>query len=197
MNPLFLGLSLIQMKVLAFILIFQFMILGQEEKFSKVQLNEQISVRLPKSFSPMTMEDQKQRVKSHRKALALYTDESRYVEFGANISYSKFASEDLELLKDFYKVSLMHLFTDIEFHRDEIININGRDFVAFEFTSTVKEKASTYGESLSPINKYTYITYTLAHGNTYLFNFTCPIRLRTKWQSVADQVMRSIQIIDK
>ena len=121
----------------------------QSEKLVKVQVNDQITLKIPESFSSMTMEDQQQRVQSYRKPLAIYSSMDRYVELGVNIAYSKFRSSDLEILRDFYKASLANLFTEVKFHSEEITEINGRPFVIFSFTSLTTDVDNTMGESLT------------------------------------------------
>ena len=169
-------------------------ILPQDVKLGKVNLNDEISVKLPKDFTPMTLEDQQQRVYSHRKSIALYTSLDRYVEFGANISYSKFRSEDIQLMKEFYKSNIANLYSDVEFYTDDVVTINGREFAVFSFSSLVTDIDSSSGGSLTPISRYTYIAYTVADGNTYLFHITAPIRQRQKWEPLAAEIMQTIKI---
>ena len=166
----------------------------QEVKLSKVKVGENITVKLPKDFLPMSLEDQQQRIYSYRKSLALYTSPDRTTEFGANISYSKFKSGDMALLKDFYKSNILNLYSDVEIFTEEIKTINGREFAVFGFSSLVMDVGGAGDQNLSPISKYTEIAYTVADGNTYLFHLTTPIRQRTQWESLADQIIESIQI---
>ena len=184
------------MKITAIILLLS-LVVPQKIKFVKVNLNDEITVRLPKEFSPMTLEDQEQRVYSYRKALALYTSLDRSTEFGANISYSKFKSEDIQLMKEFYKSNIMNLYTDVEFLEEDVVNIDGRNYAVFEFTSLVMDIDSGGGGALTPISKYTYIAYTIANRNTYLFHLSAPIRQQQQWAPIAQQIVSSIRIKGK
>jgi len=166
----------------------------QDVKLSKVKVGENITIKLPKDFIPMTLEDQQQRVYSYRKSLALYTSPDRTTEFGANISYSKFKSGDMELLKEFYKSNILNLYSDVEIFTEEIKTINGREFAVFGFSSLVMDVGDAGDQTLSPISKYTEIAYTVADTNTYLFHLTTPIRQRNQWEDLADRIIESIHI---
>ncbi len=169
-------------------------IIPQDTKLIKVKLNEVVSIKLPKDFTPMTPEDQAQRVFSYREALALYTSPDRSTEFGANTSLSRFRSDDIQLLKEFYKSNIVNLYTDVEFYSEEIKNIHGRDFAIFSFSSITMDVDANSDGSLNPISKYTYIAYTVANGTTYLFQISTPVRQREAWEPVAIKIMESIKI---
>lgn len=160
-------------------------------KLSKVKVGENITMKIPEDFFPMSEDDIQQRISSHRKSLALYTDYQRVIELGVNRSFTKWEQEDLELLKDFYKSSLLEIYDEVEFYKEGVYQINKQTFVVFEFRSLIKGDSTTPG-MYNSISKYTYLMYTIYEGDTYVFNFICPFRLKDDWSRTADEIMTSV-----
>jgi hypothetical protein len=160
------------------------------QKLVKHKVADNITVRLPKAFYPMTEEDKKQRYASARLPIALYTDPDRMADFGVNRAYTIWQQGDLKLLQEFYQASIMELYDKVEFIDKGIKNINGHDFVFFEFESIVYPE----NEFQRNISKYTYLLYGLQGGTTYLFNFTCEKRVRNQWQATARKIMESVKL---
>ena len=159
----------------------------------KKQVSEKIQILVPSDFQPMSQELMDQRYLTARKPIAAYTNERQMVDLTVSTSNTRWQASDLPILKDFYKASLMELYDEVNFTRQEIEEINGKPFVVFEFTSIVRpgENALT---ARSPIRKYTRIQYTVNAGQTLVFSFTCPQLRQPKWEETARKVMQSIQI---
>jgi len=156
----------------------------------KVKLNSEVTVYIPESFSPMTKEDMKIRYQSYRVPLALYTDESRLVDFGVNRSFTQWQGKDLAMMGKFYEASLMELYDKVTFIDKGIKEVNGHQFVYFEFNSLVYPE-NDYQDS---VKKYTYLMYALTGGTSYIFNFSCDKRLQKEWQATAQQMMSQIKL---
>ena len=160
------------------------------QKLVKTKLSDKITVHIPASFTPMSEEDKMQRYESARLPIALFTDPDRMAEFGVNHSYSLWPDKDLHLLQEFYNASILELYDKVDFIKQEITNVNGRDFAIFEFDSVVYPENKFQGN----ITKYTYLMYTISEGTTYLFNFTCEHRVKNQWQSTAQKIMKSVKL---
>ncbi len=178
------------MRSFLFVFILLFSIEGTAQKLVKVKLNENISLRLPKSFTPMTEEDKQQRYESVRLPIALYTDPDRMVDFGVNRSYSRWQEGDLKILQDFYEATILELYDKVKFLDKGVKTINDHDYVIFEFESAVYSE----NEFQRKIAKYSYLMYGLEGGTTYLFNFTCELRLSSQWKSTAHAIMDSVKL---
>ena len=163
-------------------------------KLVKTKITEDITVSIPEDFTVMTPEDMNQRYKSYRKPIALYTDPSRLVDFGVNFSFSKWALGDLEILGKFYKSSLLNLYTEVEFIYEGLKTINGKEYVHFEFISTVSTTEDNSIIPRKPIRKYTQLLYTVDKGRTIIFNFSCPAEQQLTWQLDASRIMASVNI---
>ena len=180
------------MQLLSIILIISINFLKSHDiKYVKTEIDKEITVSLPEDFYPMSFEDIRQRVVSYRKALALYSDIDRLVEFGVNKAFSKWSTNDLELLQSFMKTSLLNLYTEVEMMEEGVREVNGRDYIFFEFNSRLDGAEDS---KLAPIRKYSLLYYTLDRGQTILFTFSCRPNDQNYWQPVAKRIMSSIKI---
>ncbi len=178
------------MRYLIFLLILLLPFNLRAQKLVKKKLDDDIMVKLPADFYPMTAEDRQQRYQSPRIPLALFTSPNRMVDFGVNRSFSIWQAEDLQLMQDFYDAAIRELYDKVTFLDKGIKTVNKRDFVFFEFESVVYPEAKFQDK----VTKYTYLMYVLKDGTTYLFNFTCPLRDKGYWQPIAHAIMSSIKL---
>ena len=178
------------MKKLVFGLLIISLLAFTGEKLMKVKLNDEVTIYVPKSFSPMTKEDMELRYQSYRLPLALYSDPSRLIDFGVNRSYSRWQESDLEMMAEFYKASIAELYDKVTILSEGIKEVNGHRFVFFEFTSIVYPE-NEYQDS---VKKYTYIMYSLTNGTTYVFDFSCPRSMQDEWRPTAQQMMEAIKL---
>jgi len=166
---------------------------GAQEKLKKVSINERISIKLPESLYVMTDEDIVQRNLTHRKPLGIYTSADRQAQFTINTAAAPWAGDDLTLLKDFYKSSLLNLYGDIEFKREQVEEINGRNYVVFEFLSSLRQEENAY-QSQKVFNQYIYIQYTVAGDQIYIFSFQSPAVQMDGWQQTIGASMHTIKL---
>jgi len=178
------------MRYLLFFAVLFISISTQAQKLVKAKLTDKISMRLPADFTPMTDEDKLQRYESSRLPIALYTSPDRMAELGVNRAYSIWQEGDIKMMQEFYEASITELYDKVEFINKEIVNVNGHDFVVFEFESVVYPE----NDFQRNIAKYTYLMYALNDGTTYLFNFTCELAGKNQWQSTAHKMMESVKL---
>jgi hypothetical protein len=162
-------------------------------KLKKAKISDEISMKIASEFVEMTEEDMWQRSSSYRKAIALYSDMNRVVELGINHAFSRWEEGDIRILQNMYKASIEEIFDEVSFTKEEIANINGRDFAVFEFVSKIIGDQRSMGQSESVI-KYYYIQYTIVDGGTLVFNFSCQNYVKEDWQETAGIMMNSIKI---
>ena len=170
-----------------------FFISFQQMKYVKTKVNDAISLLLPSEFSLMSQADLNTKYASLKAPIAAYTDFSRSVDLGVNVAFSRWNAEDLEIMKSFYKSNIMGLYNEVQFIKEEIENINGKDFAVFEFVSSVYNEEGT-NLNKSTISKYVRIQYTIVKGKTVLFNFSCPARQKDKWAPIAKEILESVKI---
>lgn len=157
------------------------------------EVAEGITLSLPKSFAPVPENQIDQKYLSARKPIAAYTSEDQQVGLGINTSNARWQADDLPMLQSFYRSSIMALYDEVTFLKEDIAKINGKDFAIFEFVSLVRPAENTLAAQ-RPIGKYTYIQYTLHNGKTYVFNFNCPAEQQSQWQETAKTIMGSVKI---
>ncbi len=162
-------------------------------KLKNVKISNKISMKIPSKFIEMGEEDMWQRSSSYRKAIALYSDEDRVVELGINHAFTRWEEGDILLLQNMYMASIQEIFDEVKFSKEEITNINGRDFAVFEFVSKIKGISGSIGKNNSVV-KYYYIQYTIVDGGTFVFNFSCQNYVKEDWQETAKIIMGTIKI---
>ena len=133
-----------------------------------------------------------ERVASSKIPLAMFSDQTQQVTLGVNDNVMQWTENDTETIYGFYKASIQSLFDNIEFKQDGVKEINGREFIVFEFVSSIKDE-NVFGGGRSDRN-YTYIQYTSYRDQVLLFNFGCPARMQQEWEDVAKTMMESVKI---
>lgn len=157
---------------------------------TREKITDDISMKIPSDFIPLVESERNRKIQSAKEPIALYSNSDRTVDLGINETSSRWSIDDLAILKDFYKANILSLYTEVAFLQEEIITIDDRSFIAFEFNSKVVDDRGLG----KPIAKYTYILYTIRKNRVLLFNFSSPFRYRQAWQPVAQEMMNSIRI---
>lgn len=147
------------------------------------KITEGVTTMLPKDFYPMSDDDIASKYPSTKKPLSMFTSLDRVADFGLNVTKSKIPANDLNVLKSFYRSTIINMYESVEFLQEDVREVNGRNFIVLEFISYADK---TRG--------YTFLQYALVNGYVYIFNFTCPAHLKDKWQEVAHGAMASLRI---
>lgn len=166
-----------------------------QDKMVKHQINDEITYMVPDNFRLMSSNDRIQKFVSAREPLAMHSTEDRQVDLGVNWNPMQWTDEDTQTVYGFYKASIQSLFDNVEFIQDEIKEVNGQEFIVFEFVSSLKSDNAFSGPKSS--RYYTYIQYTSYNNQVLLFNFGCKARLMSSYQSVARDIMDSVTIEEK
>jgi hypothetical protein len=174
---------------------------GTLPKMQNVQLVDGVSISLPKEMVIMSDDDVATKYPSTKKPVAMYTSLDRTVDFGLNISKSRWSGFDLELLHQVYKSTIIESYDTVIFSKDTVEYINGRPFSVFEFVSTF-DKTTKY-----QYFQFTLLTKTkveaqeetgdLLPGNSnhiMIFNFTSPLGGKDKWQPIARASMQTVKV---
>jgi len=177
-----------------FVLILMFSICSfQSTKFNKTKINKQISILIPINFIPVPQDEMSSKFISYRAPLAAYTNETAEIDFGVNMATSIWRDTDVELMRSFYKSNIINLYDEVNFIRNEVKIINKRKFVVFEYISTINpDKRSAILDP--PVEKYTYIQYSIIRGRVYLFDFSSPASQKEIWEPIVQKVMESVKI---
>lgn len=166
---------------------------SQQYKLTKVKINKDISIKLPSDFTPVPPDEIAAKYMSYRSPIALYSNLTKSTDFSINYSVSKWQSNDLALVQSFYKSNISNLFDSVEFLEEDIVNINERDFIVFEFNSTISEAQSSLREN-SYVKKYYYIQYALKDGHVFIFSLSSPAGEASTWRPVFKEIMQSVKL---
>ena len=166
-----------------------------QEKLSKIKLEKELEVKIPASFSPLNGEEVARKYLSNSTPLMIYGNERRTADFGVSKNQTRWTARDTEILKDFYKASILSTYTSVNFLKEEIIDIGDQKFILFEFISVFKEEDKETLTGSSSVNKYTYLLYGLRNGNLYVFNFSAGANEKDYWRATVDKMMQSIKFL--
>ncbi len=185
----------IVMKKISAIICFQLLFqVSYSQSLSTVKIGEDknIQLKIPDTFINMNDEDRMTKVASSKVPFAMFTTQDQEVTLGVNDNPMQWTEQDTETVYGFYKASIQSLFDEVQFIQDDVRDINGREFIVFEFVSSVVD--DNQFSSKKPQKNYTYIQYTSYNGQVLLFNFGCRARLKNQWESIAGEVMESVKI---
>lgn len=161
-------------------------------KLKKVNITKEISILLPKDFTPMTDDAIAREYPATTKPLAVYTSTDGNIDFSVTQKRSTFREKDLDMLREFYKANLVETFTNIDFIRQEVTEIKDQKFIVFEFVSRL---ADTRGAShLKPVQQYSIIQYTIIGNQLHIFTLHVPFQMKNQWQETSREIMNSVKI---
>lgn len=176
-------------------------------KLRRVNLTPQLSALLPADFEVMPDDAIATKYPSPRKPVAAYTSPSGQVDFVVSQKNTPFKAGDLAMLLRFYKANILNLYgNNVEFAQERIVPINGTDFIALEFTSSLSSGDSKGATAPRPgqrgaLRRYAYLLYTVQPPKTekelpqlLTFTFACPLVLAETWKPVAQVVMASVKV---
>jgi hypothetical protein len=166
---------------------------ADKPRLVKMKVNDKITISIPKDWQPMDAMDFTQRYPSVRAPLAAYTDVNRMVDFSVNISATQWPDANLEMVRSFFKASLLNMFDKVDMLSEEIREINGRKFIVFEFESRVNGNRQQEGFT-DPILKYGHIAYLVEPGRTLVFSFNCPRKIREDWKETSHAMIKAIKV---
>ena len=159
-------------------------------KLTTVKLASSLSVGVPKEFAAMPDDGIAVKYPSPRKPLAVYSNPSGRVDYSVAVRPTTFESFDYGVLLKIYKSSIQRLYTKVDFIKEDIRTVNGRDFIYFEFVSTVSD--TRRASQLAPIKRYQVVQYAIEGSQLYVFTFVAPADEQAQWQPTAQAVMGAI-----
>jgi hypothetical protein len=161
-------------------------------KMARKSVARTITILMPDDFRTMTDQELAAKYFTYRKPLAMFTNQDQTVDFGFNVSATRWSYDDLELLQKFYKSTIQNLYTNITMLQEGIKEIDKKKYIVFEFVSEVN------ADKNNPIQQskraYTYLLYTIVEEEVYIFNFTTPASIRNYWSPIAGQMMKSLKL---
>lgn len=180
------------MKTLSFLLLFlSLTAFGPKPKLTTVKLASNLSVGVPAGFAPLPDDGIAVKYPSPRKPLAVFSNPSGRVDYSVAVRPTTFESFDYGVLIKIYKSSIQRLYTKVDFLKEDIRTVNGRDFIYFEFVSTVTDARRT-GAQMAPIKRYQAVQYAIEGTQLYVFTFVAPAEEQAQWQETAQAVMGAI-----
>ncbi|TDN37687.1 hypothetical protein A8B98_03980 [Hymenobacter sp. UV11] len=165
---------------------------GPKPKLTTVKLAPGLSVAVPQGFTPLPDAAIAAKFPSPRKPLAVFSNPSGRVDYSVGVRPTTFGP-DYNILLPMYKASVQRLYTKVEFLTQEVRKVNGRDFVALEFISTLTD-SRRLAIALAPVRKYEYIEYAVQGEQLYIFSFSAPAEEQAQWRPVAQAALGDIDL---
>ena len=163
---------------------------GPKPKLTTVKLGAGLSVGVPATFMPLPDDGIAVKYPSPRRPLAVYSNPSGRIDFSVAVRPTTFESFDYGVLLQIYKSSIQRLYTKVDFLKEDIRTVSGRDFMYFEFVSTVADTRRS--NQLAPIKKYQAVQYAIKGQQLYIFTFVAPAEEQAQWQPTAQAVLGAI-----
>lgn len=170
-------------------LLLPFLVAFVPPKLKKVTISKNVTLSVPLNFIVMPDDGIAREYPAARKPLAVYTSPDGNVDISVNQRPSTFPDNDLATLQPFFKASIQRMFTQVNFLREERQKINGREYLVYEFVSTMADDRRN--GNLAPVRKYTLIQYTFQKDQMLIFSFNAPVQLQKEWQETAQEIMAS------
>jgi len=146
---------------------------------------------VPQGFTPLPDEGIAVKFPSPRKPLVVYSSPNGKVDYSVAVRPTMFGP-DYNVLLPMYKSSIQRLYTKVEFLTQEVRKVNGREFVALEFVSTLSDNRRS--NALATLRKYEYIQYTVQGEQLYIFSFSAPAEEQAQWRPMAQAVQSDINL---
>ncbi|HAA14734.1 MAG TPA: hypothetical protein DCE41_24810 [Cytophagales bacterium] len=166
---------------------------------AKVKVSRGLQLALPQNMRPMTTEEVRQKYFSSNQPLLSYTTQDNKVDFTIKLSNSSFREGDLPLAGSFYKANLAALYDSVSFIRENMEDINGRQWLVLELLTEVQPEEEQVdlvmgNAETTAVRNYTYIQYTIVQGQLMVCTLTCPRNYRLAWQAAAWDIMHSLNV---
>jgi hypothetical protein len=161
-------------------------------KLTTVKVAPGLSVGIPQGFTPLPDEGIAVKFPAARKPLAVFTNPAGRVDYSVSARPTTFGP-DYPILLAMYKASVQRLYTKVEFLRQETRKVNGRDFAALEFVSTLTDNRRG-SVQLAAVRKYEYLMYSVQGEQLYIFSFSAPAEEQAQWQPIAQAAMNAIEL---
>lgn len=159
-------------------------------KLRKTPVSKNITVGVPEGFQPLPDDGIAAKYPAPRKPLAVFSNTSGRVDFSVAQKPTTFSNRDYALLLKIYKASIQNMYSKVDFLKEDIRTVGKRDYVMFEFVSTVADTRRT--SNLAPIRRYQMVQYTIEGDQLFVFTFVAPADEQPQWQPTAQAVMASI-----
>ena len=186
-----------KISVALFVLI-SIQLIAQDESVAPEKLKnfklDWLKVKLPQNFVLMEDEAFFRTTASTVKPDFSYRDPSAQVTFTVNNSVNRWGGDDLALLLQFQKSTLLSLHKEIKIIREEIIEVKKRKYLILTFDSKIDDNATPDGKK-RVIKHYQCLVYTVKKGHLITMALRMPQWMKEEgWAEAADEIIESIRV---
>jgi hypothetical protein len=161
----------------------------QESELKKKNITEYLSMSVSTELREMTQQELSAKFLGAKIPDAAFTNDQSAIEFTVTGSPTFWLEKDIALLKDFYDASIPSLFNDIKFEKQQMVSIDGHQFIAYQFDGTPEVENT----SRMPEKRFTYLLYAIYRGGLVTISFSCPPYLKEKWKPIAEKMFETMK----
>jgi hypothetical protein len=169
---------------------------GDVPKLQKVKVSDAVTVSIPAGFEPLTEAELNGSYFTYRLPLAVYRERNSQTDYGINEMPTQWAGDDLDILRKFFRATLLNTFTEVQMIRDEIRPAGKHQAVLFTFKGIIRprEDENEGVIALKPLTRYYAFQYLIYKGKVYIFQFNCPEAFRPQWEETAEAMLVSVRL---
>lgn len=155
-----------------------------ENRFSKVEIIDKISIRVPKELKRMSKKLIEEKYQENVRPLVAYSNK----DVSAIISFSSMPQtvneQQLPEFLTLMEQQFQSVYPQIKWIAKKMIKVEEKSFIKFEFISHKSIK-----------DVYSLLYMTVIDENLFIITFSCTLEQQNKWDSLAKESMNSIREI--
>ncbi|BDC98040.1 hypothetical protein PEPS_03210 [Persicobacter psychrovividus] len=161
------------------------------QKMHKVKVSDDISMRIPANYGNMSPEDVSRKYAGSSTVFIALTDYQQAVDLSISHKPTRWGRNDFPVLQDLFRGAISEMSESVNFTKETIERIDDVPFMIFEFDAVTK---GSEGLTSGTQKKYSYIAYTIYHGELLTYNFTCAQRLKNQYQQDAPTILSTLKL---
>jgi hypothetical protein len=148
-------------------------------------LDGKVRLLMPTDFAPMSAEMLKFKYPRDRPPTFVLTNDSASVNIAFNHTSSRARTAELPKVHDYFRKTDPVLMPAVEWIRDEIVSINGRDFIIREFRSHAVDT-----------DVHNIMAITSLDGRILIIGFNTVVELEEEWLPAGKKIIESIEVLE-
>lgn len=148
-------------------------------------LDGKVRLLTPTDFAPMSAEMLKLKYPRERPPSFVLTNDSASVNIAFSHTSSRAGAADLPKVHDYFHQTDATLMPSVEWIRDEIVSINGRDFIIREFRSHAVDT-----------DVHNIMAITSLEGRILIIAFNTVQGLEEEWLPAGKKIIESIELLE-
>ena len=156
---------------------------GGIELETKILLDNQITMKIPKHFTIMSRELMEMKYPSEKRPAFVYTDASGSINIALSLTQNKADQKNITAYKDSFVKTFRNLYPTADWKGEGVKDIKGRKVGYLELVTPAIDT-----------DIYNLMFFTDLNGQLLLCTFNCTKENLGEWQATAHEIMNSLKI---